>query len=140
MRRPRAQCPKSQGIKGHVERDEAVLRYVDRGPSIDRRRRQRRQRVEEEGSSTLGVLRLPGGEMVLVATEPHPEPLESLFAEPVFQPVEAVGLGFGSLALPVVIAEQRAFTAAQAIDCDNENVHTAEQEAELCKHQLEQRT
>src|SRR3546814_11552431 len=81
MRRPRAQCPKSQGIKGHVERDEAVLRYVDRGPSIDRRRRQRRQRVEEEGSSTLGVLRLPGGEMVLVETEPHPETLESLFAE-----------------------------------------------------------
>src|SRR3546814_17219602 len=95
MRRPRAQCPKSQGIKGHVERDEAVLRYVDRGPSIDRRRRQRRQRVEEEGSSTLGVLRLPGGEMVLVETEPHPETLESLFAEPVFQPVEDVGLGFG---------------------------------------------
>src|SRR3546814_1034585 len=90
MRRPRAQCPKSQGIKGHVERDEAVLRYVDRGPSIDRRRRQRRQRVEEEGSSTLGVLRLPGGEMVLVETEPHPETLESLFAEPVFQPVEDV--------------------------------------------------
>src|SRR3546814_15390909 len=118
MRRPRAQCPKSQGIKGHVERDEAVLRYVDRGPSIDRRRRQRRQRVEEEGSSTLGVLRLPGGEMVLVETEPHPETLESLFAEPVFQPVEDVGLGFGSLAIPVVTDEQRAFTAAQEIDCE----------------------
>src|SRR3546814_15988760 len=123
MRRPRAQCPKSQGIKGHVERDEAVLRYVDRGPSIDRRRRQRRQRVEEEGSSTLGVLRLPGGEMVLVETEPHPEHLESLFAEPVFQPVADVGLGFGSLAIPEVSDEKRALTAARESDCAEQKEH-----------------
>src|SRR3546814_5300574 len=71
--------------------------------------------------------------MVRVETEPHPETLESLFAEPVFQPVEDVGLGFGSLAIPVVTDEQRAFTAAQEIDCADETVQTAGQEADLCQ-------
>src|SRR3546814_7152109 len=71
--------------------------------------------------------------MVLVETEPHPETLESLFAEPVFQPVEDLGLVFGSLAIPVVTDEQRAFTAAQEIDCADETVQTAGREAALCQ-------
>src|SRR3546814_3075504 len=71
--------------------------------------------------------------MVRVETEPHPETLESLFAEPVFQPVEDVGLGFGSLAIPVVTDEQQAFTAAQEIDCADETVQTAGQQADLCQ-------
>src|SRR3546814_12435672 len=62
-------------------------------------------------------------------------PYTSLFryAEPVCQPVEDVGLGFGSLAIPVVTDEQRAFTAAQEIDCADETVQTAGQEADLCQ-------
>lgn len=53
--------------------------------------------------------------------------------EPVFQPVEDIGLGFGGLAVPVVTNEQRAFTAAQEIHCADKTVQTTRQKADLCQ-------
>ena len=131
MGRPRAQGPQPERIQGYVERDEAILRHMDRYPVPDRRRRQGRQGEEEEGATPQRIFGRGPRDGRMVETDPGAEVIaDDILRESGREPGNAIALLFTRQCVPAVAHEQWLFTARQQVHCTDEAVQATGKQAD----------